>query len=63
MEPQEKDSTEIHGCDESKCVSKGMSNLSNESFTCYGDDGNSAKNEIRPSAQRGPVNLRVMFCV
>lgn len=26
-------------CDESKCVSKGRSNLHNDSFTCYGDDG------------------------
>ena len=27
------------GCDDSKCVSKGRSNLHNDSFTCYGDDG------------------------
>ena len=27
------------GCDESKCVSRGRSNLFNNSFTCYGDDG------------------------
>ena len=27
------------GCDESKCVSKGGSNLYDGSFTCYSDDG------------------------
>lgn len=27
------------GCDESKCVSKGRSDLYDDSFTCYGDDG------------------------
>ena len=26
------------GCDESKCVSRGRSDLYNESFTCYGDE-------------------------
>jgi hypothetical protein len=39
MEPQDQELTGIHGCDENKCVSKGMSNLHNGSFTCYGDDG------------------------
>jgi len=29
----------MHGCDESKCVSRGRSSLYNYSFTCYGDDG------------------------
>jgi len=27
-----------YGCDESKCVSKGLSNIFNGSFTCYGDE-------------------------
>lgn len=39
MEPQHLDSTWIQGCDESKCVSKGDSDLYNGSFTCYGEDG------------------------
>jgi len=36
---RELDSTVVRYCDESKCVSRGMSNFYNGSFTCYGDDG------------------------
>lgn len=41
MEPRQDnfDEKELRGCDESKCVSLGMSSLHDSSFTCYGDDG------------------------
>ena len=40
MSLQQEDLVDIHRCDESKCVSKGNSDLYNGSFTCYGEEGN-----------------------
>ncbi len=39
QEEEEEDHNDLMGgCDESKCVARGKSNLFNSSFTCYGDD-------------------------